>query len=272
MLVGSSVTVWPSRLQFSLRRPSLQVTHVNGFGRVTGKNQVTATAEDGSEQVINTKNILIATGSEVTPFPGIQVQLRFQPAVVPIELTNEEALRGLSCAAPLRLPFIDRRRHRCVINRSSVAEEGARRTDCDWSWSHWGGAGQHLFSVIPAGTSVALSDPHSTSCSRLKHRISLSSFFRGQYGSAWALRSRLWSSWAMLVVWASTWRFQRTSSESCRSKASNSSSAPKFLELPGGLMARLMCRKWNFPGSRDCYVDAPSPDEHMECVTVLDLL
>lgn len=53
--------------------PQPQVTHVNGFGRVTGKNQVTATVADGSEQVINTKNILIATGSEVTPFPGIQV-------------------------------------------------------------------------------------------------------------------------------------------------------------------------------------------------------
>lgn len=52
---------------------SPQVTHVNGFGRVTGKNQVTAIAADGSEQVINTKNILIATGSEVTPFPGIPV-------------------------------------------------------------------------------------------------------------------------------------------------------------------------------------------------------
>uniref|UniRef100_A0A8C6KRD9 Dihydrolipoyl dehydrogenase n=1 Tax=Nothobranchius furzeri TaxID=105023 RepID=A0A8C6KRD9_NOTFU len=50
-----------------------KVTHVNGFGRLTGKNQVTATAADGSEQVINTKNILLATGSEVTPFPGIQI-------------------------------------------------------------------------------------------------------------------------------------------------------------------------------------------------------
>uniref|UniRef100_A0A8C7V733 Dihydrolipoyl dehydrogenase n=1 Tax=Oncorhynchus mykiss TaxID=8022 RepID=A0A8C7V733_ONCMY len=50
-----------------------KVTHVNGYGRITGKNQVTATAEDGSEQVINSNNILIATGSEVTPFPGIEV-------------------------------------------------------------------------------------------------------------------------------------------------------------------------------------------------------
>ncbi|KAK7916518.1 hypothetical protein WMY93_012279 [Mugilogobius chulae] len=49
-----------------------KVTHVNGFGKVTGKNQVTATTADG-EQVINTKNILIATGSEVMPFPGIPI-------------------------------------------------------------------------------------------------------------------------------------------------------------------------------------------------------
>ncbi|NXP74738.1 DLDH protein, partial [Ramphastos sulfuratus] len=50
-----------------------KVTHVSGFGKITGKNQVTATKEDGSTQVINTKNILIATGSEVAPFPGITI-------------------------------------------------------------------------------------------------------------------------------------------------------------------------------------------------------
>ncbi|KAK6488045.1 dihydrolipoyl dehydrogenase [Huso huso] len=50
-----------------------KVMHVPGLGKITGKNQVTATGSDGSEQVINSKNILIATGSEVTPFPGIQI-------------------------------------------------------------------------------------------------------------------------------------------------------------------------------------------------------
>lgn len=55
----------------------LKVTHVGGFGSITGKNQVTAKTADGSEQVINTKNILIATGSEVTPFPGIEVRVVF---------------------------------------------------------------------------------------------------------------------------------------------------------------------------------------------------
>ncbi|GCB80063.1 hypothetical protein scyTo_0018866 [Scyliorhinus torazame] len=50
-----------------------KVTHVQGHGKITGKNQVTTHCSDGSTQIINSKNILIATGSEVTPFPGIQI-------------------------------------------------------------------------------------------------------------------------------------------------------------------------------------------------------
>nr|XP_031535456.1 dihydrolipoyl dehydrogenase, mitochondrial [Vicugna pacos] len=50
-----------------------KVVHVNGYGKITGKTQVTATKADGGTQVIDTKNILIATGSEVSPFPGITI-------------------------------------------------------------------------------------------------------------------------------------------------------------------------------------------------------
>ncbi|XP_048410498.1 dihydrolipoyl dehydrogenase, mitochondrial [Stegostoma tigrinum] len=50
-----------------------KVTHVQGHGKITGKHQVTAYCNDGSVKIINSKNILIATGSEVTPFPGIQI-------------------------------------------------------------------------------------------------------------------------------------------------------------------------------------------------------
>ncbi|KAB0798824.1 hypothetical protein PPYR_06704 [Photinus pyralis] len=50
-----------------------KVTHISGHGTITGKNQVTAKKSDGSTEVVNAKNILIATGSEVTPFPGITV-------------------------------------------------------------------------------------------------------------------------------------------------------------------------------------------------------
>nr|CAB3238182.1 dihydrolipoyl dehydrogenase, mitochondrial [Phallusia mammillata] len=50
-----------------------KVTRVDGFGTIKSPTQVVATKADGSEDTINTKNILIATGSEVTPFPGLEI-------------------------------------------------------------------------------------------------------------------------------------------------------------------------------------------------------
>ena len=46
---------------------------MNGYGRISGPNEVTVTNADGSVEKVNTKNIMIAVGSEVTPFPGIEV-------------------------------------------------------------------------------------------------------------------------------------------------------------------------------------------------------
>ncbi len=50
-----------------------QVTRADGHGSIANANEVTVTKEDGSIESIKTRNILIATGSEVTPFPGIEV-------------------------------------------------------------------------------------------------------------------------------------------------------------------------------------------------------
>lgn len=50
-----------------------KVDRFDGFGSIASPNQVSVKKADGSTEVINTKNILIATGSEVTPFPGIEV-------------------------------------------------------------------------------------------------------------------------------------------------------------------------------------------------------
>lgn len=50
-----------------------KVTHLQGFGKITGTNEVTVAKNDGSEEKVSAKNILIATGSEVTPFPGIEI-------------------------------------------------------------------------------------------------------------------------------------------------------------------------------------------------------
>merc|ERR1712038_1652434 len=51
-----------------------KVGHVEGHGKITGPNEVSVIDGNGAvSQVINTKNIMIATGSEVTPFPGIEI-------------------------------------------------------------------------------------------------------------------------------------------------------------------------------------------------------
>lgn len=50
-----------------------KVTQLTGFGSITGPNEVKVTKDDGSVETVNAKNIMIATGSEVTPFPGIPI-------------------------------------------------------------------------------------------------------------------------------------------------------------------------------------------------------
>ncbi|XP_054163599.1 dihydrolipoyl dehydrogenase, mitochondrial-like [Oppia nitens] len=50
-----------------------KVTHIKGHGKITGNNEVTAIKTDNSTEVVKTKNIIIATGSEVTPFAGIEI-------------------------------------------------------------------------------------------------------------------------------------------------------------------------------------------------------
>ncbi|GMR48008.1 hypothetical protein PMAYCL1PPCAC_18203 [Pristionchus mayeri] len=50
-----------------------KVKHIQGHGTITGANQVTVAKKDGGNEVVNTRNILIASGSEVTPFPGITI-------------------------------------------------------------------------------------------------------------------------------------------------------------------------------------------------------
>lgn len=50
-----------------------KVERVDGHGTITSSNEVAVKKGDGSTQVLKTKNILIATGSEVSPFPGVDI-------------------------------------------------------------------------------------------------------------------------------------------------------------------------------------------------------
>ncbi|MEL7525368.1 MAG: dihydrolipoyl dehydrogenase [Pseudomonadota bacterium] len=44
-----------------------------GTGKVLGTGKVEVTADDGSVSVVETKNIVIATGSDVMPLPGVEI-------------------------------------------------------------------------------------------------------------------------------------------------------------------------------------------------------
>jgi dihydrolipoamide dehydrogenase len=50
-----------------------KVDTFTGTGRIAAPGQVEVTAEDGSKQTVETKNIVIATGSDVTRLPGIEI-------------------------------------------------------------------------------------------------------------------------------------------------------------------------------------------------------
>ena len=47
-----------------------KVTIFNGFGKITGKGKVEVALADGKKETIETKNIIIATGSVIRPIPG----------------------------------------------------------------------------------------------------------------------------------------------------------------------------------------------------------
>jgi dihydrolipoamide dehydrogenase len=49
-----------------------KVTIYNGFGKITGKGKVEVAMADGKKETIDTKNIIIATGSVVRPIPGFE--------------------------------------------------------------------------------------------------------------------------------------------------------------------------------------------------------
>src|ERR1044072_6863657 len=50
-----------------------KVPVLNGFGKILSRNRIEVAYEDGKKETIDTKNIIIATGSVVRPIPGFEV-------------------------------------------------------------------------------------------------------------------------------------------------------------------------------------------------------
>ncbi len=50
-----------------------KIDAIQGTGKIAAPGKVEVTAEDGSTQTVEAKNIVIATGSDVAPLPGIEI-------------------------------------------------------------------------------------------------------------------------------------------------------------------------------------------------------
>ena len=50
-----------------------KVTQIEGFGKFLSKNEIEVTKSDGTKEKISAKNFIIATGSEVTNLPGVEI-------------------------------------------------------------------------------------------------------------------------------------------------------------------------------------------------------
>lgn len=68
---AESVEALTKGVEFLMKKN--KVDYVKGWGRIDGVGKVVVKAEDGSETTLETKNIVIATGSEPTPLPGVTV-------------------------------------------------------------------------------------------------------------------------------------------------------------------------------------------------------
>lgn len=66
-----SVTALTKGIEFLFRKN--KVEWIKGWGRLNGPGKVTVTLADGNVSELQAKNIVIATGSEPTPLPGVTI-------------------------------------------------------------------------------------------------------------------------------------------------------------------------------------------------------
>lgn len=66
-----TVTSLTSGIEHLFRKNN--TSYKKGWGEITGPNEVTLSNSSGTKEIIKTKNIIIATGSEVVPLSGIKI-------------------------------------------------------------------------------------------------------------------------------------------------------------------------------------------------------
>ena len=68
---AESVTQLTKGIEFLFKKN--KADWIKGAGKITGPGKVEVTGADGSVQTLEAKNIIIATGSEPTPLPGVEI-------------------------------------------------------------------------------------------------------------------------------------------------------------------------------------------------------
>ena len=68
---NSSIDGLTKGIEFLFKKNNVE--YVPGTGAFVGPNEIKVNRIDGQEQLLRAKNIIIATGSESTPFPGLTI-------------------------------------------------------------------------------------------------------------------------------------------------------------------------------------------------------
>ena len=68
---AKSVKALTGGIEFLFKK--YKVDYIKGFGKLSGPNSVSVDLNDGGEQTVESKNIILAVGSEVTPLPPVPV-------------------------------------------------------------------------------------------------------------------------------------------------------------------------------------------------------
>ena len=73
-----------------------KVDYIQGWGKLQDRNTISVDLNKGGKEVFNTKNVIIATGSEPTPFPGLPFDEKIIVSSTGKNMTNLGSW-GFSC-------------------------------------------------------------------------------------------------------------------------------------------------------------------------------
>ena len=84
-----------------------QVEYVKGWGKMKGADEIEVALLEGGSTTLKAANIIIATGSEVAPLPGIEIDEERCSVI----LTNIEFDRGVQAGHDIKGHMHDWRPH-----------------------------------------------------------------------------------------------------------------------------------------------------------------